>query len=254
MWTGGCGRTGTGTWSASSDSTASAREALGECTLFYLDLVAQLEAKSKNANVSAEGREAVQLSLQHSLVALGDVERYKQQHLARAFDPASVVDTWASAMEFYQRARTIAPDSGKVYNQLALVAARDKKFLEAAYLYARSLGCQHPFPSRENLVQSLKKGALMMPSSNMFAQPSDRGVGMRISGILGKLHALLARSADLHSWRESLPSVQATMRALLRVEDLLNDKEYRDQVATAIVQIVSVNLLLVYDAQVLSCA
>jgi len=228
-----------------------ARTALEECSRFYLELVTRLETKGKNTNASAETREAVQFSLQHSLVALGDVERYKQQHLAGGFDPATSTDAWTDAMKFYQRARAIAPHNGKAYNQLALVAARVQVRGLKKLLVARSLGCQHPFPSRENLVQLLKQGTLMSPSAIMIAQASSRKVGMRVVGILSELHAVLSRSADLESRRESLATVQATIRSLLSVEDLLNDKEYRDQVAAALVQIVIVTLLLVHNAQVL---
>ena len=79
------------------------------------------------------------------LLNLGDLERYitdLQQDL-----------NYSKANENYQKAQLLAPKNGKSYNQLAVVAVKSKKKLDAVYYYIRSLEASKPIESaRERLL------------------------------------------------------------------------------------------------------
>ena len=71
--------------------------------------------------------------VQHCLVHLGDLARYRQQ--AR------------QAEAYYRQAARVAPGSGQPYNQLALLEANRGERLGAVYFYVRSLALRYPFPA-----------------------------------------------------------------------------------------------------------
>ncbi|XP_065055550.1 telomerase-binding protein EST1A-like isoform X1 [Rhopilema esculentum] len=79
------------------------------------------------------------------LLNLGDLERYitdLQQDL-----------NYSKANENYLKAQLLAPKNGKSYNQLAVVAVKSKKKLDAVYYYIRSLETSKPIESaRERLL------------------------------------------------------------------------------------------------------
>ena len=92
------------------------------------------------------------------LLNLGDLERYitdLQQDL-----------NYSKANENYQKAQLLAPKNGKSYNQLAVVAVKSKKKLDAVYYYIRSLEASKPIESaRERLLgifHEIKKKVINM--------------------------------------------------------------------------------------------
>ena len=78
------------------------------------------------------------------LLNLGDLERYiadLQQNTP-----------YTKANENYLKAQMLAPKNGKSYNQLAIVAVKSKKKLDAIFYYIRSLEASNPIESsRERL-------------------------------------------------------------------------------------------------------
>ena len=73
------------------------------------------------------------------LLNLGDLERYiadLQQDTC-----------YTKANENYLKARALAAKNGKSYNQLAIVAVKNKKKLDAIYYYIRSLEASNPIES-----------------------------------------------------------------------------------------------------------
>ena len=78
------------------------------------------------------------------LLNLGDLERYiadLQQDIP-----------YTKANENYLKAQMLAPKNGKSYNQLAIVAVKSKKKLDAIFYYIRSLEASNPIESaRERL-------------------------------------------------------------------------------------------------------
>ncbi|KAI5631466.1 est1 DNA/RNA binding domain-containing protein [Phthorimaea operculella] len=84
--------------------------------------------------------------LQHCLVHLGDLARYRHQP--------------SQAHTFYRHALVVSADSGQPYNQLALVAWRRGRRLGAIYWHVRSLMVKIPFPpAPANLARTLQAAA-----------------------------------------------------------------------------------------------
>ncbi len=71
--------------------------------------------------------------VQHCLVHLGDLARYRSQP--------------RQAEAFYRQAVRVAPGSGQAYNQLALLDANRGERLGAVYFYVRALALKYPFPA-----------------------------------------------------------------------------------------------------------
>ncbi len=71
--------------------------------------------------------------VQHCLVHLGDLARYRSQT--------------RQAESFYRHAVRIAPGSGQAYNQLALLEANRGARLGAVFFYVRSVALKYPFPA-----------------------------------------------------------------------------------------------------------
>lgn len=83
---------------------------------------------------------------QHCLVHLGDLARYRQQLRV--------------AHTFYRHALLVSAQSGQPYNQLALVARRRGRQLDAIYWHVRSLLVRAPFPpANANLATTLAAAA-----------------------------------------------------------------------------------------------
>ena len=78
------------------------------------------------------------------LLNLGDLERY--------IADLQQTTCYSKANENYVKAQTLAPKNGKPYNQLAIVAVKNKMKLDAIYYYIRSLEASNPIESaRERL-------------------------------------------------------------------------------------------------------
>ena len=78
------------------------------------------------------------------LLNLGDLERYITDLQQDA--------NYNKANKNYLKAQALAPKNGKSYNQLAIVAVKTKKKMDAIYYYIRSLEASNPIESaRERL-------------------------------------------------------------------------------------------------------
>ena len=78
------------------------------------------------------------------LLNIGDLERY--------IGDLSQDSNYSKANREYQKAQALAPKNGKSYNQLAVVAVKCKRKLDAVYYYIRSLEASNPIESaRERL-------------------------------------------------------------------------------------------------------
>ncbi|XP_078480958.1 telomerase-binding protein EST1A isoform X1 [Ciona intestinalis] len=71
------------------------------------------------------------MSVQRSLICLGDITRYKEN--------ANDTNNFGRARNWYMQARALEPRNGRPYNQLAILAVRTRRKLDAVYYYARSL-------------------------------------------------------------------------------------------------------------------
>lgn len=59
-----------------------------------------------------------------------------------------IKESWS----FYNRAKTVYPFEGKIYNQLAVVSVKEKDYLASIYYFMWALSCHFPFEtSRESL-------------------------------------------------------------------------------------------------------
>eukprot|EP01083_Nonionella_stella_P261483 890302_1 len=84
--------------------------------------------------------------------ALGDIERYRQKARAR-----SGAEDWDMAIRCYTKALEAAPGTGKVHNQLAVIAGSVDDLFSALYHFVRSMAGSRPFVSRENLLQLFER-------------------------------------------------------------------------------------------------
>lgn len=132
---------------------------LATAIAFYTDL----DAKLRSALAALPEHVCFQRNNSHhdalkgcihtTLMALGDLARYVETHLAK-----QRTRNWTLAEKHYQDALRFGPFDGKAYNQLALLAGHQHQGLESVYLYARSLACQTPFAARENMIHAIELG------------------------------------------------------------------------------------------------
>jgi tetratricopeptide (TPR) repeat protein len=122
-------------------------------------LVAQMYANLPAA-LSAGTPQDVSLGLeQHlvnscytALVYLGDLSRYRETELK------SDKRNWGPAVGYYQKAARFKPSDGNAYNQLAMVASKDKDHLRMVYQLYQAICLKHPFPmSQKNLDSEFKR-------------------------------------------------------------------------------------------------
>jgi hypothetical protein len=188
---------------------------LSSCTAFYSRLVDQLEASLRRPDRLADHQEGLKHALQLSLVALGDVARYEQSRRERGERR-----DWTEARQLYQRALEVAPSNGKVYNQLGLLAVREGKLLDGAYLYARSLVCETAFATRGNLLNVLQRGEKQsQPQQDASGEPTCEAMETYSSRVLSCLHMALAGNASKAAWSAALEQMQSALAHLLDVCD-----------------------------------
>ncbi|XP_064551127.1 telomerase-binding protein EST1A isoform X2 [Drosophila montana] len=108
---------------------------------FYRALFDKLMAKY----ISARCESAVKVVAQRLLICLGDLSRYRTNHLQ--------LTDLTEACKYYQRAQELVPGNGAPYNQLAIVAIYSHKRFDAVYYYMRSL-------LTSNAIQSAKESLL----------------------------------------------------------------------------------------------
>lgn len=185
--------------SSSDHETAATRKKLQtlltSCNDFYALLVRDLQQlhQRQQQHTSAQDQQlkqaqAIRFSLHMSLVALGDTARYAQKVL-----PNHHGHDWSIAQQHYESALQFLPFNGKVYNQLALLAMNERQGIKSVYLYARSLACETPFSSRENLVHAVGRGRAKRVDEQIRCT-SIAEVGERVGALLLTcLHALVSR-------------------------------------------------------------
>ncbi|KAH8414247.1 hypothetical protein KR215_001016 [Drosophila sulfurigaster] len=108
---------------------------------FYRGLYEKLMAKY----ISSRCESAVRVVAQRLLICLGDLSRYRANHLQ--------LTDFAEACKYYQRAQELVPGNGAPYNQLAIISIYNHKRFDAVYYYMRSL-------LTSNAIQSAKESLL----------------------------------------------------------------------------------------------
>lgn len=94
---------------------------------------------------SGRNASTVEAIIYRCLIFTGDLVRYRSQ-----FNRAFVTDKYSAAWSIYQAARSLEPDHGHAYNQLAVVASLLNEPLLVVYWYLRALCCQYPFAAAQN--------------------------------------------------------------------------------------------------------
>lgn len=61
--------------------------------------------------------------------------------------------TYEESWNFYNRAKTVYPFEGKIFNQLAVFSIKEKDYLASIYYFMWALSCHFPFEtSKESLI------------------------------------------------------------------------------------------------------
>ncbi len=105
---------------------------------------------SKRESESSVNADSLKVSGKESfplVMALGDLARYKQIH-----HPISEQRDWSVAEAYYHRAFRLEPESGKVWNQLAIISSFRKDRFAALYHYLRALCAEDAFPALDNIL------------------------------------------------------------------------------------------------------
>ncbi|XP_055932731.1 telomerase-binding protein EST1A-like isoform X2 [Argiope bruennichi] len=130
-----------------------------EGTMFYENLLEKqqethgfklnkiLELKNISTACLPDQLRCVLISVQKSLIYLGDLARYKEQ--------VSQTTNYGTARSLYLKAQQIAPKNGRPYHQLAILANSTRRKLDAVYYYMRSLAASNPILSAKESLLSL---------------------------------------------------------------------------------------------------
>jgi hypothetical protein len=139
-------------------------------------------------------------SCHRSLIFLGDLARYREQHRDGAAASAGGGGEvgggrdWTAAAICYQLALRVLPSIGNPHNQLAVLATYDDDEFGALYRYCRSLCLARPFDTaRDNLLLLLGKNAPKMArlGTNHHKAPEPAVVLPRFRTRFVRLHAIL---------------------------------------------------------------
>ncbi|GFQ74680.1 hypothetical protein TNCT_681411 [Trichonephila clavata] len=88
---------------------------------------------------------SVLISVQKTLIYLGDLARYKEQ--------VSQTASYGKARSWYLKAQQLAPKNGIPYHHLAMLAFHTRRRLDAIYYFMRSLAASNPYlSSKESLL------------------------------------------------------------------------------------------------------
>lgn len=90
-----------------------------------------------------------------------------------------IKESWS----FYNRAKTVYPFEGKIYNQLAVVSVKEKDYLASIYYFMWALSCHFPFEtSRESLFDHFEEIRLKFNEERGLTQTKGqmRGAFQRI--------------------------------------------------------------------------
>ncbi|CAL1271359.1 unnamed protein product [Larinioides sclopetarius] len=130
-----------------------------EGTMFYENLLEKqqethgfklnkiLELKNISTACLPDQLRCVLISIQKSLIYLGDLARYKEQ--------VSQTTNYGTARSLYLKAQQIAPKNGRPYHQLAILANNTRRKLDAVYYYMRSLAASNPILTAKESLLSL---------------------------------------------------------------------------------------------------
>ncbi|VDM20894.1 unnamed protein product [Wuchereria bancrofti] len=77
------------------------------------------------------------LSVQRLAVSVGDLHRYSSM--------VSGIKDYSHARVWYQKAAQLAAGNGRSYNQLALLAVYESKWIDVIFYYVRALAARYPF-------------------------------------------------------------------------------------------------------------
>ncbi|KAL3669530.1 hypothetical protein V7S43_004917 [Phytophthora oleae] len=191
---------------------------LKNCLAFYSKLVEQLQSSLRRPDRLPDHLEGLKHSLQQSLVALGDVARYEQNLI-----PKDEQRDWGTARKYYQQALEVAPSSGKVYNQLGLLAVLEGKLLHGAYLYARSLVCENAFASSGNLLHVLQRAEKQLQTQQgTSGEPTCEAVETYSARVLTCMHMILSAKTSAVEWNAA---VERTRAALLHLLDACDQQD-----------------------------
>ncbi|GFW59426.1 telomerase-binding protein EST1A [Trichonephila clavipes] len=90
---------------------------------------------------------SVLISVQKTLIYLGDLARYKEQ--------VSQTTSYGKARSWYLKAQQLAPKNGIPYHHLAMLAFHTRRRLDAIYYFMRSLAASNPYLSAKESLLSL---------------------------------------------------------------------------------------------------
>lgn len=129
-------------------------------------------------------REQVIRSCHRTLVALGDLSRYREvPHKPK---------NWGPATGYYTLAQNIIPSSGTPHNQLAVIASSEGSNLSSTYHLYRAISVRDPFPQAgDNLELGFRKALKAYkaePSTSIFQRKEEHAVNELISLFI-RLHA-----------------------------------------------------------------
>ncbi|KAK1936619.1 putative ribonuclease ZC3H12C [Phytophthora citrophthora] len=206
---------------------------LKNCSSFYSKLVDQLQNSLRRPNRLPGHLEGLNHSLQQSLVALGDVARYEQNIV-----PKDEQHDWSSAQKYYQQALEVAPSSGKVYNQLGLLAVLEGKLLQGAYLYARSLVCERSFASSGNLLHILHRGKSAEKQLQTQQETSSESETYS-ARVLACMHMILSTNTTAAEWNGA---VERTRTALLHLLDACDQQDTSKPIDGPMLEVLSKTL------------
>ncbi|KAL4086359.1 hypothetical protein PRIC1_014486 [Phytophthora ramorum] len=226
---------------------------LAACAAFYSSLVDRLEAALRRPNLQPDHRDGLNHSLQLSLVASGDVARYEQNQREKG-----ELRDWTAARQFYHRALEVAPSNGKVYNQLGLLAVLEGKLMDGAYLYARSLACESPFATSDNLLHVLQRGKTaekqLQTQQQSSGTPSCEAMETFSARILSCMYMILVSRDPKSKWGEAMERMQAALVQLLDVcdqqdETMPIDGPLLEELSSTITRAVCLAIVLTHNSQ-----
>lgn len=141
------------------------------------------------------------VSCHRSLIFLGDLNRYREQHRDGPGGP-----DFSSAAKYYTRAIRLLPTIGNPFNQLAVLATYDDDECDALYRYCRSLCLRTPFDTaRDNMRLLFEKNREKM---QRLGQNSKRDAGAaksilaRFRTRFVRLHGILHTGRGLETFGE----------------------------------------------------
>ncbi|CAH8388457.1 unnamed protein product [Eruca vesicaria subsp. sativa] len=163
-------------------------------------------------------------------ICLGDLERYKEQHLKTHGH-----SNWSTAATYYLEAAKSWPDSGNPHNQLAVLATYVGDEFLALYHCVRSLAVKEPFPGASNnlllLFEKIRSSPLQSLSTDAefnFLNPSERNVIVKdfdFSKAKGELKAgtdlwpLVVRTVSFFFLKSSFDEFGCTFASTMRALD-----------------------------------